>query len=353
MKFETHTTIPLAEPASIMSMFITHIEEENDLSFDPAEDGAWFCEHQGYGIRFQVVQQGLYVKLTGPNEEVFVFFKEEIADHIAEIDPTAATNIRWSSEQSQSGDLPPNFKVLTVRNSEEIFSGMQRVTLYHEDVRSLASHDVHLKLMLPLQSHRKAQWPRMASNGAPIWPQGEDQLHARYVTLRHIRANEGEVDIDIVHHHNGLISDWAIGASPGQTVGVMGPAGTALLQHDDNLFLAADGTGIAAIARLLETASPNATGHVVAAIPADYEIERYFPKTGLTLHSIDPKTFENEIFDMAKQLTSPRETSYAFFAGEFQNAQDLRKMFKTRLGLGKGEQMSTPYWRKGVSGHGS
>ena len=127
----------------------------------------------------------------------------------------------------------------------------------------------------------------------------------------------------------------------------------AVLKHSENLFLAAGGTGLAAVARLLETASEGATGHAVVAVPSDYDVKEYFPKTQFDIHAIDPARFAHEIVAKATRLTTPGETRYAFFAGEFQNAQDLRKMFKTRLHLDKTSQLSTAYWRQGVPGHGS
>ena len=136
-------------------------------------------------------------------------------------------------------------------------------------------------------------------------------------------------------------------------VGVMGPIGSARLKCSQNLFLAADGTGLGMVARLLEAAPDDATGTVVVAVPKDCDIASYFPKTRLSIITVDPEKFEQEVFDLAVDLTEPGKTGYAFFAGEFQNAQDLRKMFKGRLGLDKNTQLSTAYWRRGVPGHGS
>ncbi|MEM9633662.1 MAG: siderophore-interacting protein [Pseudomonadota bacterium] len=353
MIFVTEATIPVSDPKATMSMFVSHLEEEHDIQAEVAEDGSKSFEQDGFSIKFKPLSQGLNVRIAGPNESVFIFFKEEIAEHVRELDPTAAANIRWSSENSREGALPPNFKVLTVKNSFELFNGMQRVTLVHEDVGCFASDDVHLKLMMPVDPARTAVWPTMAANGAPVWPGGVDKLHARFITLRHVRTQDGEVDIDIARHNNGLISNWACRAMPGQKVGVMGPAGAAVLRHSDNVFLAADGTGMAAVARLLESAHPNANGDVVVAAPGDYDISEYFPQTRFNLHSIAPEQFEKRILEMAQQLTASGKTSYAFFAGEFQNAQDMRKLFKSRLGLDKSSQMSVAYWRRGVPGHGS
>ncbi len=353
MSVEAETIIPVADSNAAMSVFVDHIVKDHDLSFDKTPDGAWVLQHDDFGLTFKPESRGLYVKISGPSANILVFFKESIAEHVGGIDATAAANIRWSGETAEVGDLPPNFKVLAVKQSRELFAGMQRVTLGHDDVGSLTADGVHLRMMMPLDPARTAVWPHMAANGAPAWPQGEDKLHARFITLRHVRPDDGAVDIDIVHHDGGLISDWATQATPGQTVGVMGPAGAAELKHETGLFLAADGTGIPAVARLMETASADATGDVVVAMPPGYDAASYFPETNLRLHPIAADRFEDDIVETATRLTAPGETAYAFFAGEFRNAQDLRRMFKQRLNLDKTTQISTAYWRRGAPGHGS
>ncbi|MEM9439912.1 MAG: siderophore-interacting protein, partial [Pseudomonadota bacterium] len=219
----SETIIPVSDPAAMMGMFIQHIKDDHGMEFDIADDGLHFLEHDGFGLAFKPEPQGLLVRIKGPNPGVLIFFKEEIVSHVAEVDQTAADNIRWSGETAEVGALPGNFKVLRVKSSRRIFSGMQRVTLTHEDVASLADHGIHLRLMMPLDAERTPIWPRMAENGTPRWPQGDDKLHARFITLRHVRPNEGEVDIDIALHDGGLISSWAEQAKDGQTVGVMGP----------------------------------------------------------------------------------------------------------------------------------
>ncbi|MEM9631897.1 MAG: siderophore-interacting protein [Pseudomonadota bacterium] len=351
MKFETETTIPVADPIKVMSVFVTHLEEEHDLQSEAAQDGSKFFEQNGFSIKFSPGSHGLNVRITGPSESIFVFFKEEIAEHVREMDPAAAAKIRWSGESAREGALPPNFKVLTIKGSYEVFRGLQRVTLVHDDVESFATNDLHVKLMLPLTPKQPPVWPKMAANGAPVWPDGEDKLHARFVTLRHVRPDDGEIDVDIAHHNNGLISNWALQAEPEQTVGVLGPAGVITLRQTKNLFLAADSTGIATVARLLEVLPDDASGNVVVAAPGGYDIREYFPATRLHLHSVDPDRFEREIVEKTRGLTSAGQTTYAFFAGEFQNAQDLRKLFKTRLKLDKSTQISTAYWRRGTPGY--
>ncbi|MDQ0317504.1 siderophore-interacting protein [Amorphus orientalis] len=346
----SETIIPVSDGRSAMAHFVDHLEAEHGIVFERRTDGAFRFERDGMQLELQPERRGLLVRIGAPTEGGLIFMKEGLAKHVAEMDPAAAANIRWRGETATEGEFPLNFKVLQVVRSREVFAGLQRVTLAHHDVSDLAVGGVHVKLMLPRTTERPPIWPRMSANGTPRWPEGEDKLHARLVTLRHVRVGAGEVDIDLVRHDGGLISDWACHAGAGSTVGIMGPAGQTLPPPADRVFLAADGTGIAALARLIEQLRAGIAGDAVVAVPQDDDAERYLPETGLRLHAIHPSRFESEIQEVARKLTSALRPQYAFFAGEFQNAQDLRRFFKKELCLDKHSQISTAYWRRGVEG---
>jgi len=288
----------------------------------------------------------LRVLLEAPTARDMGFSKEGMVHHIAEIDPVAAQNIRWKNEQAKVGAAPANFRLLTVRKSRLLFEGMQRVTVHYPDIDRLQGHGIHFRLILPCNKSRPPVWPVMGPNGAPVWPVGADELHARYVTLKNIRADLEEVDIDIVRHGTGIVSQWAQNASQGQLVGAMGPAGMKNLPEAKSYFLAADGTGLPAVAQLLSRLPQDAVGDVVVALPPSVDPRSYLPESGLTFHTLSPDTFEGNVVEMAERLTVKDETGYAFFAGEFGNAQSLRAHFKKGLGLDKTTQISATYWRR-------
>ncbi|MEM1164392.1 MAG: siderophore-interacting protein [Pseudomonadota bacterium] len=349
----TETLFPATDPGGLMAAIVDHLEGEHDLTFETDPDGTRSIEMDGTRLVFRPDAAGVRAEILVPQPAMLGFFKEELVGLVARFDPDAAGAARWQGETAEAGALPPNFRVLEVRESREIFDGMVRVTLTHRDVESLARGGVHLRLMLPANPGGVPVWPRMAANGVPDWPQGADKLHARFVTLRHVRPDAGEVDIDLVRHEGGLISDWARTARPGMQAGIMGPAGEAVLPERAGVFLACDGTGLPAMARLLESGGPEASGDMVLALPRGVDPASYLPRTGLRLHVLPPERFEAEVMGLARTLTGPGKTRSAFFAGEFDTAQTMRALFRGDLGLGKGLQMSVAYWRRGVPGHGS
>jgi NADPH-dependent ferric siderophore reductase len=65
----------------------------------------------------------------------------------------------------------------------------------------------------------------------------------------------------------------------------------------------------------------------------------------LRVHALPPAEFETAVLGHAQALTDDG-LGYAFFAGEFQNAQQLRGHFKSALGMDKTRQICTAYWRR-------
>mgnify|MGYP001802130492 CR=1 FL=1 len=119
-------------------------------------------------------------------------------------------------------------------------------------------------MMLPAVAGRAPVWPEMGANGAPVWPTGEDALHARFMTVRFERPADREIDVDVAAHGDGLISSWAMNAMPGQQIGVMGPVGNLELPDADTKVLAADLTGLPTIARALEDRAFGENTRIVA-----------------------------------------------------------------------------------------
>lgn len=248
--------------------------------------------------------------------------------------------------------MPSNFRVLRASRRQAVHPGLIRVTLEGVDVEALTKDGIHMRLMMPAQRGRKPVWPVINENGATVWPQGDDTLHTRYVTIRAIRPDAREVDVDIAHHAGGLISDWAALEGDDQEVGVMGPAGDPRLEHTENVVLAADVTGLPAIARLIESVQGQVSGHLFVAAPSQQALEDYLPRSSLKMTAIDPARFTDEVADHIRNCTTD-PVSYGWFAGEFKGAQAVRRVFKDSFGLAKKTQLSVAYWKQDTPGHQS
>ncbi|MEL7252770.1 MAG: MFS transporter [Pseudomonadota bacterium] len=308
-------------------------------------------EEMGCLVEIKALDGSVDILIDTPSENFLVFIREEIIEHLEEFEPGAIETLQWTGG-IKVGEMPSNFRILRATQRHEVHPGLMRVTLQGIDVEALTKDGIHLRLMMPLQRGRQPVWPVINENGGTTWPQGDDKLHSRYVTIRDIRPDQREVDVDIAVHHGGLISDWATLDGDDQELGVMGPMGDAALEHTDNVILASDVTGLPAIARLIESVGGRATGHVFVAAPSQHMLEAYLPATSLTITAMDPATFADEIAGKLKACTN-EPVSYGWFAGEFKAAQAVRNVFKGHFGLDKRRQLSVAYWKLGAPGHQS
>ncbi|MEM7741720.1 MAG: MFS transporter [Pseudomonadota bacterium] len=308
-------------------------------------------EAVGCFVDMKAIDEGIEILIDTPTESYLTFIREEITDHLEDYDSAALRSMRWTGG-IKVGEMPSNFRILRAKERREIYPGLIRVTLEGIDVEAMAREGIHIRVMMPEERGREPVWPVIDENGRTVWPEGDDKLHSRTVTIRHIRVDDREIDIDIAHHEGGLISDWAAYQGDDQPVGIMGPVGDSGLEHNKNVILAADATGLPAIARLIESVEGRVSGHVFAAAPSQDALEAYLPKSELTVTAINPESFTEEIADLVKSCTED-SVRYGWFAGEFNAAQAVRTVFKQTFGLDKYTQMSVAYWRTGTPGHQS
>ncbi|MEO0329496.1 MAG: MFS transporter [Pseudomonadota bacterium] len=308
-------------------------------------------EEMGCLVEIRALDSNVDVLIDTPTENYLVFIREEIIEHMEEFDPNGVKNLRWTGSV-KAGEIPSNFRILRAKARREIFPGLVRVTLHGTDVQALAKDGIHMRLMMPKERGLSPKWPLIAENGSTSWPEGDAKLHTRYVTIRNIRINACEVDVDITHHDGGLISDWAMLSGDDQEVGVMGPGGDPYLEFTDNVVLAADCTGLPAIARMIESVEGNVSGYVFAEAPSQAVLENYLPPSKMKLIAINSNDFAGNLPELIRSCTN-QTIGYGWFAGEFELAQHIRIIFKKDLRLDKKRQLSVAYWRQGAPGHSS
>lgn len=348
MNAQSSTSVALSDAREAFEQVSAHIAEHG-IEPEPLSSAHHRFRYEGSTIQLQHDGSALTIALEAPSANMLYFLKEAAALHVAEIDPMAAEGLRWS-DQSAPVRQPVNFSELILLQRSRPIPGLTRLTLEADDVGMLVDGGLHVKLMLPADRTRAPVWPSVAANGVTKWPKGDDRLHVRYFTLRSVRPEMGEVDIDVVEHPGGMISDWALEAAPGDRIGVMGPGGGQPPEQQEELLLAGDMTALPPIARILESLSPEASGHLVVAFPEGAAPASYLPPTALELRTIAPERFRQEVLPVIQKIGTGHRIQNAWFGGEHANAQALRQLFKRDFGLGQGAQLSVAYWREGRRG---
>ncbi|MEU9624513.1 siderophore-interacting protein [Streptomyces sp. NPDC048155] len=150
---------------------------------------------------------------------------------------------------------------------------MTRATFHGGDLAAFTSTgvgDEYVRLFLPHGPDRAdVSLPETTDNGGWQTPEGRPVAPMRTYTIRSVRPEAGEIDIDFVLHDHGVASGWAAAACPGDVIGLCSP--TALYSPPADLawqVLIADLTGLPAVARLLEETPDRVRTRAVVEVPA-------------------------------------------------------------------------------------
>lgn len=275
-----------------------------------------------------------------------------------------------------------------------------RVTLTGEDLADFADNgfDQRFKLLLPAPEGGFAHLPR-GEDWYAGWRALPDAQRPplRTYTVRAVRPELGEVDVDMVRHGlSGPASAFAEQARHGDEVVVLGPnarfdgphgglefrppAG-----HAGPLLIAGDETAVPAIAVILEQLPPTAYGEVVLEVPLAEDrlplakpagmqvtwvvrdgaahgsaltpavvdaVDRLDLPLLLAGEDVEEPTGEDEVlWDVPEvaDATTARDL-YAWLAGEARAITGLRRHLVRDVGVDKRSVAFMGYWREGVSG---
>ncbi|GAA1888605.1 siderophore-interacting protein [Asanoa iriomotensis] len=172
------------------------------------------------------------------------------------------------------------FFPVTVRAVRRLSPSFVRVTFAGDCLTSFADngYDQRIKLCLPVPSFGFAFLP----TDEDWWSRwralpDEHRNPIRTYTAAAVRADLGEVDVDMVlHGDGGPASRWALVAAPGDSLVLLGPNA----DHDGDhgglefrppsgarLLIAGDETAVPAVASILSRLSADSRGEVVLEIP--------------------------------------------------------------------------------------
>ncbi|KKX33318.1 siderophore-interacting protein [Rhizobium sp. LC145] len=220
---------------------------------------------------------------------------------------------------------------LTVTHIEDVTPNMKRIMLTGDslvDFVSLAPDD-HVKIFVPVEDgseEHRDYTPRLYDNAA------------RTLT------------IDFALHEAGPVTQWAIGARPGDALTVGGPRGSAVVSPTVRQWLLiGDETALPAIGRRIEESGPETEITVIAAVAGPAEEQEFKTKAQVTCHWIHRPLCEAT--DVARLLDQLRRTEikpeiFVWIAAEASVVRALRVHLMER-GLPTGWLKASGYWVKG------
>jgi NADPH-dependent ferric siderophore reductase len=241
-------------------------------------------------------------------------------------------------------------EVVAVR---DINPHLREVTMRGSDLHALpsAGPDSFVSLLLPppgrtdLTIDRTFTWEGYAKMAE------DDQPATASYTIRRSRPDEGEIDVLMVLHGDaGPASRWASRTQPGDTVGIWGPRTTfEPPESTDWYLLAADETGLPAVAAILESLPEGTTARVFAEVAGEAERQALpaSPPVEVTWLHRDgaPAGTATVLLDAVKAMPWPGGSAYAWGGGESRVMTALRRHLRDQVGLERESVSMTAYWR--------
>jgi NADPH-dependent ferric siderophore reductase len=224
---------------------------------------------------------------------------------------------------------------------------MIRVTLLGEDIKAKKGRceGANCKIYLPDRGQSREAFEQQLSDGP--------RPTVRTYTVRHIRAESGELDIDFVDHgDHGPASAWARAAKPGAFCGFGGPGPVKLkCYYADDYLLAADMSAIPLVAASLEAMPEHAEGDAYFEI-LDRQDQQYIraPK-GIRQHwmVVTPQeTPGDRIVEAILKRPWAQGTVQTCIAGERGMIKQLRAYISVERETLTADSYISGYWKVGL-----
>jgi NADPH-dependent ferric siderophore reductase len=304
---------------------------------------------------FDMEPERLVMRAEADDREGLARVKDLLATAIKVYAKEDSPIVVWTGDLAQDTQ-PAQFREMTVADVRDLTPHMRRVRFAGKDLGRFGKFGgMHVRVLFPTQAVPEPVWPMLGANGLPLWPSEERRPAARVYTIRSLDVEAGFMDVDfLVHEGESVGSAWAVQASPGQKVGIMGPVGRPVRQADWYL-LGGDETALPAIGRLLETLPPKTRGTAFIEIADECERQSIANSTQIELHWLERGGREAGADErLVQQMLSvqwPQEGSaFGWFAAEAAAAATVRDHWRGAMGLGRDQTLAAAYWRRGTAG---
>jgi NADPH-dependent ferric siderophore reductase len=262
---------------------------------------------------------------------------------------------------------PFRFFSLQVARTRRLGPSLVRVSFTGEDLRHFLSHghDQSLSLFLPAEGRTEPGVPVELGDGWwQAWRETPDEERAvmRSYTLRGLRRDPDEIDIDFVlHEPAGPASRWAARACAGDRVQLLGPAvadNRAIRfrppADTDLVVLWGDETALPAVSAILEALPAGQRARVWLEVHDAGDIQDLATGADAEITWLVAEKDRAECSPMALGALRdtplpPAERPYVWIAGESGCVKELRRHFVRERGVDRRRVTFVGYWRQGMT----
>jgi NADPH-dependent ferric siderophore reductase len=239
--------------------------------------------------------------------------------------------------------------LVTVSRVEPLCPGIVRVTLNGPEIGEMddGGAAAGAKIFFPAPGHRDAVLPVFGADG----PMGDMPVN-RSFTIRRLRRDECELEVDFGIHGDGPSTQWAERAKPGYRLGIAAPRIFPQAKPDADWYLVgADPSGFPAACTVIDALPPGARVNAWFEVPdAAHELPGEV-RPGVKvewLHRHGREAGSSGLLEAALRSAAwPSGSVYAWFAGEAIEMASIRSYVKQRR-VPRPYRYVAAYWRRGV-----
>jgi NADPH-dependent ferric siderophore reductase len=236
---------------------------------------------------------------------------------------------------------------MTVQAKSWITPTMIRVTCTADWIKSLEAgiEGAHFKLFIPQVDQSADAFLRQLEDGP--------RPDVRTYTIRHIRIDRGEIDVDFVDHGDaGPASAWARRCQVGDIAGFAGPGPVKLKEYvADTYIVAADMSALPVAAATLEAMPRDAKGIAFLEITTSEDRQDINAPDGIDMQWLiqtSPTKPALRSVDQIAALSSFTGRVQTCIAGESSMIKALREDIINRREIPKADTYISGYWKIGL-----
>ncbi|MEM6693482.1 MAG: siderophore-interacting protein [Pseudomonadota bacterium] len=291
-------------------------------------------------VEFRRDSTGTAVDFSAPSPAELQLLKDLYADRLAKLG--LDVGIVWHSDQ---GQVPLNQVRCHVASCVNISPNFVRVRL-DGAFGAFAAEEAGLHFRF-LFGPEPGTWPYLDARGLTTWPGGAEAWHRPPFTVRHLAEDASWMDVDIVLHQGGRVTEWCDRVQPGDPMAIQGPSGTKRPKAPW-LGLFGDETAMPIVMRMIESAPADATGQATLALrdPADAQSVPARPDFPIKVVDMaDETALLSALEALEVPADLPAGARQVFFAAERAQATQARALYKDK-GLSSGEAKAASYWTR-------
>lgn len=306
---KSQTSLLGADPYIIKGMF-RHEAETHNIRLTEEADGSLVLITEIGELRL-MLSPAPTIEVVTTHPEWLYMLKDSVAEHVAHlVNQEAAANLRWSDGEG-CGAQPPDLRICQVYKTQKISQDFVRVWVRGERFEYFGEHSLHFRLLLPPNGTTPV-WPTVGKNGRVLWPEGKDTIHTAVYTTQSVDDSHQVLSFDVYLHEGGPTANWALTATSGGVLGIIGPRGSGI-PDCECIVLYGDETALPAIDHIIRTTNAAISDVIISAQHHDYPLDQ---SKGYKLHWIDSCREPNRLAELACQQQDDGKTYLWFAAGQ-------------------------------------